>query len=363
MENFAESIKLCCYGQFIDAIKKLHDAINDFKTVSEDFQDILMARLIGKIREKYQNLIDTRGEDDLKIIRWCVEHGYLQQALTLYTERVPEYLCKNFITPNKEITDDLNKKLEGDNRNYGFYLLNNYLDDNADLKIVRADLVKNVESLNEKYFQTLKEIINAKNFSYDYLKENFFKGLVLKRGINFANENKLQLQFEALEKIYKNIVINKNGAFLLNLDSPELLPLKKILDSIKPPLQNISKGFQRWNEIFKFLNSASLQEYFPAFEFDKRICRIDYMLKKKIFAVAMDEEKFFSIMTKYFILKDERNHSNHARPDETGEFETAKDSEDFMKGGLDEIEQCRKSFCESYQSRVRKLERGAKNSG
>ena len=48
-------------------------------------------------------------------------------------------------------------------------------------------------------------------------------------------------------------------------------------------------------------------------------------------------------MEKYFMFKDERNHSNHARPDETGEFETSKILQEELLRGLLEIENI-KSF-------------------
>ena len=84
IENFAEEIKLCHYGQLKTALENLHDAVHDFKPNPADLQDTLMARLIDRIRRDYHSLIETRERNDLRVIRW---YGYLQQAL--YTERVP----------------------------------------------------------------------------------------------------------------------------------------------------------------------------------------------------------------------------------------------------------------------------------
>ncbi|MBR0061659.1 MAG: TM1812 family CRISPR-associated protein, partial [Selenomonadaceae bacterium] len=107
MENFAAAIKLCHYGQFRDAIINLHDAVRDFKPAQDDTQDILMARLIGRIREDYHRLIVNRDLDDLEVIRWCLNHDYLQQALTLYTERVPEYLGEKKFLSQSEAEEKL----------------------------------------------------------------------------------------------------------------------------------------------------------------------------------------------------------------------------------------------------------------
>lgn len=103
MKTFAEAIKLCHYGQFRESIENLHDAVHDFdKHESADVEDILMARLIGRIRKNYHDLIANRDKDDLKIIRWCLENDYLQQALTLYTERIPDYLGEKKVITQAE---------------------------------------------------------------------------------------------------------------------------------------------------------------------------------------------------------------------------------------------------------------------
>lgn len=333
MENFSEAIKLCRYGQFKDAIKNLHDALNDFKVEPNNLQDTLMARLIGRIRKEYENLIATRGEDDLKIIRWCLENGYLQQALTLYTERVPEYI-KNLLEVSKEYFDDVNKKLKGDNRIYGFYLLNNYKDDNYNNEKKDFDMrVNTLNAKNGEYFSSIQkmaiEAVKTENFSYEDLKGKIVIKKDLPVGIKTPNENQLRLQLETLHKIWQN------PKLLSNLEAAELLPIKEIIKS----LQGI-KPSKRFNVLFKNLPNTDLNGKIVSYEGDEKIFRLKHMLEKKILILKISEEKFFSIMTKYFVVKDERNHSNHARPDETGEFETAKDLEEFMKEGLEEIEQC-----------------------
>lgn len=330
MKNFADAIKLCRYGKFTDAIKQLHDAINDFETTPENVQDILMARLIGKIREKYENLIATRGEDDLKILSWCIENGYLQQALTLYTERVPKYLYKNFVVLRENDVRTVEKILAQDNRNIGFYVLNNYLEDDKDFTKARADFENCVDALNKKYFSVLKKFMQSKNLNFADLQKKCFDNKNLPRGVKFPDA-----------EIFKTFdEINNNPKILLNLDAAELSPLKKIIAAVN--LENFKYGKQRLQEIFRFLNSAELSKYFPAYEYDTRIFRLEYMLNKKIFRLKMDSEIFFCVMEKYFQFKDERNHSNHARKDGTGKFSTAKKLQTELQRGLEEIEAVKK---------------------
>lgn len=77
---------------------------------------------------------------------------------------------------------------------------------------------------------------------------------------------------------------------------------------------------------------------------DTRIFRLEYTPENKIFKLKMEKEKFLSIMEKYFTLKDERNHSNHARQDETGEFDTAKNLQEAMKNEIERIENVERIF-------------------
>ncbi len=350
MENFADAIKLCRYGKFIDAIKNLQDAINNFEKMSKtskDVQDILMARLIDKIRDKYKMLISTSGEDDLKILRWCIKNGYLQQALTLYTERVPEYIFKDFVVLRKKDSEIAEKNLMQDNLNIGFYVLNNYIEKDAKFKMARADYEIEIEALNKEYFGAVKKFL-GRILSYEDLRKKYFDEKILKRGMILPSAE----IFETL------IEIAKNPKIFLNLDVPELLPIKKIIDDIEPKLENIPSVGQRLKEFFKFLNKTELKKYFSAYEYDTRIFRLEYMLNKKIFRLKMDAEEFFNIMKKYFTLKDERNHSNHARTDETGEFETSKILQEGLLRGLSEIENIRKiEIAEIDESDDEKIEK------
>lgn len=114
MENFSNSIKLCRYGDFSEAIADLNSKIEAFikKTDSErNTNDKLFATMIPVIKESYQALFTAT--DDLGVIEWCTNNGYLQQALTLYTEHVPDYVFHNGLL---EIAKDANKEKDGKTR-------------------------------------------------------------------------------------------------------------------------------------------------------------------------------------------------------------------------------------------------------
>ena len=342
MKNFADAIKLCRYGQFKTAIENLHDSMHDFINNVPDneknLNDMLMDRLIDRINREYEMLIATRGQDDLKIIRWCINKGYLQQALTLYTERVPEYLGENgFIVQSEKESKKLDELVEKDsmNRNKFFYLLNECNPRQDHLVAGR-----------KKYFAAIKadaSILMRKN-KFDF--DEWWKKLsayLQEKNISCKDEGRLRSQLELLSSL------RKDAKILLNLDSPELDPIREIIDVLGEELLKLEQGFERSKRIIAFiqneLQEKHLHRFFPGLQFAKDIedkypesFELHIMILEGIFSVTVPEEKFLSIAEKYFRIKDERNHSNHARNDDTGEFSSAKELENFMLSGLDEIE-------------------------
>ena len=348
MKNFADAIKLCRYDKFKNAIENLHDAIHDFgKNFSDEknVNDMLMARLIDRINSEYEMLIATRGQqNDLKIIRWCINKGYLQQALTLYTERVPEYLNENkFYEINPSEYEKIEKKLKKDVRNEGFYFLNNYLeksdDDDETAKKFQEKIGimgNKLDKLNIKFFEQIKKAIRDKNFSFADWRKNFFDAEKVSEEY-ILDEKILRDRLEILAEL------KKSPQILLNLFDEKLNPIRPIINEISDELEKNPKGFMRQKKIFDFVGNANnnlLKKFFPIFEFDQRNFRLKYMSREKIFILKVSEEKFLSIADKYFRVKDERNHSNHARSTRMGadEFSSAKELENFMLLGLAEIE-------------------------
>jgi len=338
MENFAEAIKLCRYGQFKTAIEKLHDAINDFSADENNLNDILMARLVYRIKQEYENLIATRGNDDLKIIRWCVKKGYLQQAMTLYTERVPEYVGEKFISMTEDEEKKLLKSVKNDVRNEYFYLLNNYLLESPEMVSYSVKIQNQIRDVNQKYFFLVRtdamQKISKGHFDYKTFAERLFdeiKSLTdLSEVEKFFDESKLHSELNTLNELKQNFI---------DISSPRLDAYRKIIDSLNfNPTEPQGKRIKNFFNNLSRLTMGDFKSIFPTFGVDIKILRLQYLLDNKIFSLRIATPDFFSIMNRYFKLKDERNHSNHARND-IGEFKTAKDLENCILEGLREIEE------------------------
>ncbi len=92
MERLTEAITLCRTAQIQSRMEDLSNALIQ----AEDCADPLMRTLLPVFREKFgiriKNGTMKAGLTTPGLIRWCVKNGMLQQALTVYTERIPAYL-------------------------------------------------------------------------------------------------------------------------------------------------------------------------------------------------------------------------------------------------------------------------------
>lgn len=80
LEQLNETIALCRTNQLGERMKTFNQALEEAK----DCADPLMRALLPAFRQKFGKKLNT-----VSLIKWCVESDMLQQALTVYTERVP----------------------------------------------------------------------------------------------------------------------------------------------------------------------------------------------------------------------------------------------------------------------------------
>ena len=135
---------------------------------------------------------------------------------------------------------------------------------------------------------------------------------------------------------------------MLDLSSPELEPVRKILDALDEELKAKQYGGQRVKILANFFNNTltddAVADYFTDSGFMQyprkypKAMKMFNLLTEEAFTVRDDmKEIFLSIANNYFHIKGERNYSAHARED-YGEFATAEDLRDFMHRALKEIQ-------------------------
>ena len=85
MERLTETITLCRTRQVEERLGEFNQALSG----AEGCEDPLMRTLLPVFHEKFGRNLTTPG-----LIKWCVENGMIQQALTIYKERIPTYLIR-----------------------------------------------------------------------------------------------------------------------------------------------------------------------------------------------------------------------------------------------------------------------------
>lgn len=92
MSRFSNEVALCRTSNLNNLISELNEILTNIQTMdTDDESEILFKSISGVIREK---LGASAGEeiDCLDIITWCLDNRMIQQAVTIYVERIPEYL-------------------------------------------------------------------------------------------------------------------------------------------------------------------------------------------------------------------------------------------------------------------------------
>ena len=95
MHTFSDAIQICQTGNIPPALSALSTALTVFLDVPEEdrtVDDRMFMQLIDTITEGYGELLgetEDEAERYVPIIRWCIDKGLLQQAMTLATEWLP----------------------------------------------------------------------------------------------------------------------------------------------------------------------------------------------------------------------------------------------------------------------------------
>lgn len=103
MEDFENSIQLCDIN-LSDKLARVSENLRGMENVGGSGSGLFVIRtMIPLIREKFHISEDNSELGELGIVRWCLENGLIQQALTIFNETV-----KNIIINDRIITIDEN---------------------------------------------------------------------------------------------------------------------------------------------------------------------------------------------------------------------------------------------------------------
>ena len=174
--NFANTMSLCDVGNIDTARDSLREnllefesgrpAVGENKNTAEAYENIyeeMLRSLIPLIREKMFLEADDGGMSYINMINWCIHNRMLQQAATLYVEKMPKIYCEQGILeglvdyramedqpgktkePNAFYTELFDKVFEGN-------LADNSQDASCRLSEMLTDFQNKWEALNQDDF-------------------------------------------------------------------------------------------------------------------------------------------------------------------------------------------------------------------
>lgn len=92
MSRFSDEVTLCRTSNLNSLLSELNEILTNIQNMNTNVEtEILFKSLSGVIREK---LGARNGEeiDYLDVITWCLDNRMIQQAVTIYVEKMPEFL-------------------------------------------------------------------------------------------------------------------------------------------------------------------------------------------------------------------------------------------------------------------------------
>lgn len=333
LQKIADDMQLCRTEQIIDNFyesESIRDVLNKFKdtyTNEKDPDSKIFLSVIENIRSEYNDIYDNPNPNKFlnlpKIIKWCIDKDYIQQALTLCSERLPQYFIESGILCISDKLRDCIQENISDNTNAEKYELSYYMISTFFNSIYREWILYiKVEEILSMYD---KEWVGEKTVTKAMMQEfrNKFKEYT-------TNEKKIPSLLKRHQSYWAE-QLRKNGAKEQYLECiHENMRALVIIKENVPKNGTFSVGGK---EVKKWIKNLNLQELYPSYVEQREIFLKQIQAEKSVdleshredackynffdlfdneYLYADDIEHFIPIMVLYGILKGQRNLSNHA---------------------------------------------------
>ena len=372
LAKLAEDIQLCRTKMMLEDFYQeggVGQKIDDFLDQNKDSDNAsieifnhILVYIKAEFNEGIYRGTDIDGENILylpKVIKWCLEKDFVQQALTLCSERIPGYL---FESKKIELSDELGELLESVNTNKyekSYYFIANMRHEflsKMDNAKVQASLnaIKNMDRtrriLSEENWKKIeldtplpckgdtrfgviaeKDKIYQMALSYKNMEEgdideenirrivisNGFNESILKKEISISKSNTAEIL-----NVFQGKYIDKNGnaAEHPNLKTKEdrlIKILPALIRLFMPTFQGMEEYKQLIDEVFKGESNSfkeALKNKYAKVQSDKYYVR-EAMLPTfdHIFTnLPGGADDLQRILYLYSMCKEQRNFSNHA---------------------------------------------------
>ena len=237
MSDFSEAIRLSSRGLFQLSMEDIHQTLTDIESTKNASQlisttshknfEIEALKMMSPTIQNNYNLVLNNKDDDLAYIDWCLNNGYLQQALALFAEFVPRVILDSNMFTLDEQLFPVNANSE----------LNSYMEH---FNTINTYSAKIIEMVNEK---SIKIINKIKILFHQYLNGNFKKEC-----------NHIRKILTAARKSNPNFDIPLENTSFPNFE-------QKLLDSINTTISTIAA--KETDAIFKYYTYENEDKNLP----------------------------------------------------------------------------------------------------
>lgn len=117
MNKFSDEITLCRTSKLNDVIKELNNCLEELSGVQSDSKDIILFKSLSEaIRSKFNIHGERISYPD--VVEWCVHNRLIQQAVTIYVEKMPEYFYNKKLYT---VSDSIKKQVENKKSTFDYY--------------------------------------------------------------------------------------------------------------------------------------------------------------------------------------------------------------------------------------------------
>ena len=326
MNRFSDAIKICRTNAIEGELKNLGEHIKTFReSRDKDVKSELFAKIIDTVESEYGNLISGNASR-LDIIRWCMDKGFWQQAITLCTEWLPEEIVNReiFKPKNEFVVKDAETEGKRFGRNWkqAFIISYGKTDSGQVSKGLTASFIKKLRDILQQLSGSAKiplpgkEYGNLKKLVEEYDKAKNLFNLCKTGKIPPAElEKNYPILYSALHGIYEQSKINtsfkkKFAEFLRSFRYRDLfLRLCTTKDEILQKVFRIDE-----DEATGFVvksSSQTVEKNLNGREKREKIYR-DMLCNGVAISKLKDRKKILDLLGGYNDLRQARNTINHA---------------------------------------------------
>ncbi|MBO6178879.1 MAG: TM1812 family CRISPR-associated protein [Selenomonadaceae bacterium] len=340
--KLSEILKNCADSDTAEAVlKELADAVNEYKNPASiketvDLNELYFTEFLSKIKREYQDVLTESTPID--IIRWCLKRGFLQQAVTFYAEWLPRYLKESgrLKVLNKSVIEDC-KENSGAWSHWTNYLFRNYLPKGT-LKpnVDQDDLNLHKELLQVYRSGEINKVLTALNGRNEKLES------LLLYIRDFCENHTAETAPEAITKLPPDDMIRK----LMQAIIPGKIKFERFVSSRIKNEKNVEQVLikalaalpKNRIQYFYDCNEKTLPAANVWRKLKSRREVFDIMLKNKIIATTLNEDKLLNFVQSYdLIVKGLRNKIAHAVAD-SNTMENQDDIINIISESLDFID-------------------------